>query len=114
MLKFPWPPRELSPNARIHWAKVMKIKKGYRMSCMLLAKSQGVEKASGAVDLEITFRPPDKRKRDDDNYIAAFKAGRDGLADAMGMDDNDFNVTYKKGPPAKGGCVEVRINGEQK
>ena len=29
-LTLPWPPKELSPNARQHWTKLAKAKKAYR------------------------------------------------------------------------------------
>ena len=38
-----------------------------------------------ALPLYLTFYPPDKRKRDDDNMISSFKAGRDGIAQALGL-----------------------------
>lgn len=56
---------------------------------------------------KVTFHPPDKRKRDRDNIIASFKAGQDGLADAWGIDDNEFEITYALGEPRKGGAVIV-------
>ena len=32
----PWPPKELSPNAALHWAKKSKVKKVYRQTCWAL------------------------------------------------------------------------------
>ena len=29
-INLPWPPRELSPNARVHWAKKAKAAKAYK------------------------------------------------------------------------------------
>jgi len=45
---------------------------------------------SGRLLLSLEFLPPNRSRRDDDNLLAAFKAGRDGLADAMGIDDSLF------------------------
>jgi len=44
-----------------------------------------------------------------DNIIAATKALRDGLMDALGVDDSRFVVTYEMGEPIKGGAVMVQI-----
>ena len=42
MLEFmlPWPPSELSPNGRLHWAKAYKHKKAYRQACWAVALTQ--------------------------------------------------------------------------
>ena len=68
--------------------------------------------AEGRALLALEFVAPDKRKRDDDNMLAAFKAGRDGLADALGIDDNRFVTQISvSGETAKGGMVRVEIRG---
>lgn len=93
----PWPPKELSPNARLHWTKVSKAKKAYRDACYYLALQAGAKsfKASGKVAIDLTFYPPDRRHRDDDNMLAAMKAGRDGLADALGVNDHKFKTSFE-------------------
>ena len=35
-----WPPSDLSPNARLHWAKLARAKKHYRQSCLSVTKEQ--------------------------------------------------------------------------
>jgi hypothetical protein len=50
-------------------------------------------KRAGKVDVSITFTPPN-RSIDDDNAIAQFKAARDGIADALGVDDGWWRVSY--------------------
>jgi crossover junction endodeoxyribonuclease RusA len=37
------------------------------------------------------------------------KAGMDGLADALGIDDSHFIPTYHMGDPVKGGRVTIQI-----
>jgi crossover junction endodeoxyribonuclease RusA len=64
---------------------------------------------AGDIPLTVTFFPPDNRKRDRTNMEAAFKAGFDGIADALGVDDNRFVPTYRKGDVVKGGMVIVEI-----
>ena len=60
-------------------------------------------------EFKFTFHPPDKRKRDVDNVIASLKALIDGLADAWGIDDSEFLITYprKFAEPVKGGKIII-------
>ncbi|WP_263264050.1 hypothetical protein [Pseudomonas sp. RIT-PI-S] len=54
--------------------------------------------------------PPDGLWRDDDNLLAMFKAGRDGLADAQGVDDSIFATQIRLSEEImNGGAVRVRI-----
>lgn len=106
----PWPPKELSPNARLHWSKKSKAAKAYRTACFALAREAGLKSVpfEGRIHLWIDFFPPDRRHRDDDNMIATFKAGRDGLADALGVDDKRF-VCHPFVSERIGGMVKVTI-----
>ncbi|RIQ78227.1 endonuclease, partial [Bordetella avium] len=36
-LRLPWPPKELSPNFRGHWAPISRAKKSYRTAARLTA-----------------------------------------------------------------------------
>lgn len=40
----------------------------------------------------LAFFYPDLRRRDDDNASASCKAFRDGIADALGVDDNTLKL----------------------
>jgi crossover junction endodeoxyribonuclease RusA len=106
-VELPWPPKELTPNAkrRKHWRVYQPIAKQYRFACFMLVNTKRLR---GTV-LSVTFCPPDRRRRDDDGMIGAFKAGRDGVADALGCDDHTFRPTYKFADPVKGGAVVVEI-----
>lgn len=109
-LELPWPPKELSPNARVHWAVKSKKAKAYRSACYLLAKQAGLVAPAGDLLLSLEFLPPDRRRRDDDNLLAAFKAGRDGLAEAMGIDDSRFATQIRLSDETRpGGCVRVAV-----
>lgn len=123
----PWVPAACSPNARGHWAKKAKAAKGYRghagIRTWQAMDSAGIRSADvqsaadehGHLDLWIEFFPPDRRHRDDDNLIAAFKAGRDGIADAIGVDDTNFRIHpwVHRDQPRKGGAVLVTITAGQ-
>ena len=67
----------------------------------------------GPVHLWLTFYPPSKRHFDDDNVVAAFKPGRDGVADALGIDDSRFVLhPLLSEVVKKGGAVRVTITKE--
>lgn len=105
MLEVSYPPRGLNPNRHTHWAKTHRLKANYGTEVYVLAKDamrKGLltVPATERIGLHLQFvQPHAKRKRDDDNVEAAFKAGRDGLAAALGIDDGRF-VTTKELLPA--------------
>lgn len=106
----PWPPKELSPNARQHWAKLAKAKRLYRHACAITAISQGAKRiAADGLHLTITFHAPNKRAYDLDNALARLKAGLDGLADVLGVDDSRWSYTISKGEPV--GCFVGSVGG---
>lgn len=106
----PWPPKSLSPNARLHWAQRSKSAKAYRAACYALCLEAGLRSIpwEGDIHVWIDFYPPDRRHRDDDNMISAFKSGRDGLADALKVNDKRFRIhPYVR--PQIGGMVKIKI-----
>lgn len=109
----PWPPSTLSPNARhAHPSIKWKAVRAYRSACKTLAEAYGVVAPdSQKIALWIEFVPPDRRHRDDDNMVASFKAGRDGLADALGVDDKRFVCRHTVADEV-GGMVRVSITAE--
>lgn len=108
-LKLPWPPKELSPNARVHWRQRHKHAQAYRQACALITKAARVAPPSGRVNFWLEFCPPNRRSYDDDNLLARFKAGRDGVADGLGVDDRNFMTIVMVGQPVPGGAVKVTI-----
>jgi len=118
-LVLPWPPKELNPNNRsLHPAKRSGFVKRYRHDCWALAlEAFGV--GGGAVlfpgaapiAVRLDFFPPDGRSRDDDNCEAAFKAGRDGVAQALNVDDRRFVVTRRLRPEVRGCVVMTFLEG---
>lgn len=107
----PYPDAKLSPNARVHWADKASKVRAYRQACGYQAMAQGLRRIDAeSLSLEIQFCPPDKRRRDRDNAIAAFKHGQDAIADVTGIDDANFTVTYAPwGNPVPGGQVIITI-----
>lgn len=111
----PWPDKLLSPNARAHWAvKARAVKSARSLGWGLLLEAlNGREPkfADGPVGLNWRFHPKTRNTPDDDNALASCKAYRDGMADALGVDDSRFVSTYQMGSPVKGGAVIVTIRG---
>ena len=112
MLKLPYPAKELNPNRRSHWAVTAKHKKVAREQAFYLTKMAKVELiGTGAIDLHITFMPPDKRGRDMDNMLASCKSMIDGIADALGVNDKRFRYHLAIGEVIKGGLVQIEVCG---
>lgn len=108
-LTMPWPPRDLSPNARVHWAKLSKAKKAYRETWAWQAKAQGAKRLDCAkLHVKLTFVPPNRRAHDLDNLLASIKAGIDGLSDVLGVDDRHWRFTIEKADTV-GGYVLVEV-----
>ena len=105
----PWPPKELSPNFRGHWAKLARAKKAYRLACAWQAKAQGAGRIEAdKLHLSLTFYPPTRRAYDLDNALARMKAGLDGLADVLGVDDSQWSLSIAKADEI-GGMVKVLV-----
>jgi crossover junction endodeoxyribonuclease RusA len=82
----PLPPRNLSPNARIHWRASAPIKKKIRRFAAIAAWDQiGPCKFKG---YRLDFYWPTKRRRDKDNAAAMCKSYLDGIADTVQQDDS--------------------------
>lgn len=105
----PWPARELSPNARVHWSVEAKAKKKYRRDCYYVTRAANVS-VSGPITLSFIFYPPHNRGYDKDNLIAQMKSGIDGIADALDIDDRHFHLgSVDLGERVVGGRVGVSV-----
>lgn len=95
-LVLPFPPKELSPNARLHHMALARAKKAYRTRCAWEAKAQGVTRIEAErLSVHFTFfPPPPKRRRDLDGLIARMKSGIDGLVDVLGVDDSKWHMSF--------------------
>ena len=99
-----WPYGPLWPNNRPHWASKAKATQAYRFA----AKVQLRDAVLGPI--RITFCPKSRGPMPDmDNCIASFKAGQDGIADALGVNDRELSVSYEFGGRCKDGAVIVEI-----
>ena len=113
MIELPWPPRPLSPNARVHWREKNSIGKKYEEAAhwaTLAAGYRDLTHYTGLM-LHIVFHPPSARRADIDNMLASIKKGIDGISKATGVDDAKFEITMKRSAPIKGGKVSIAITG---
>lgn len=112
-IALPWPDKALSPNARVHWSRKAKAAKQARITAGWSAREAGIRPGDFDIPtrLKVTyvFAPPDRRERDDDNLIASMKAARDGIADALGIDDSKFEIAIRREQPVKGGAVRIEL-----
>lgn len=112
-LELPWPDRALSPNARGHWAKKARAVRIAREAAWALTlealKGRVPNLGDEPVGLNWKFHPKTANRVDDDNCLASCKAYRDGIADALGVNDANFISTYSIGEPVKGGAVLVTV-----
>lgn len=108
LLRLPWPPRGLSPNARGHWRPKNDRAQDYKRIAWGMALAQNIRRVTAHEPVVvITFHPPDRRRRDLDNCLASMKAALDGIATAWGVDDSRWAIRMSMGEPVKGGCVMV-------
>lgn len=103
--------RPLSLNDRDHWRVKAKRTREWREAAGWAAREARIPRCK-RVEVGLTYRPPDNRRRDADNLTAALKAATDGaLVDAKVVpDDTDmfvartFPVILQAGPAFRAGC----------
>lgn len=109
-IQFPWPPKELSPNARSHFHAKARIAKAYREQAYWISRIDPLTlPADGEIPLLVEFFPPDARKRDLDNMLSSAKAMLDGFSDAHVVNDQRFTLTIRRCEPTPKGKVIVRL-----
>ena len=113
----PWPDKRLSPNSRAHWADKVRPKAYARLDAKIAtmgaagfhAAKEAFAQSDGPIPFKVTFYPPDKRHRDDDNMIGSIKSARDGVAQALNVNDRRFRSSYTIAEPCKPGRVEIEM-----
>lgn len=112
-IDLPWPPRALSPNSRVHWGTKGRAAKLYRQTAGWCAKEAGIRSSDfdipQALKVTLVFAPPSKHHFDDDNLVAQMKAGLDGVADVIGIDDSKWQIALRREAPIKGGKVTIEL-----
>jgi len=111
----PLPDRVLSPNSRAHWRQVSAAKARYRRDLHILtihALNRGliVLPDTPLIGVRLTWHPRSAKLPDDDNAVASFKAGRDGIADALRIDDRRMRyLPLRFGDPVANGKLVIEI-----
>lgn len=126
VITLPWPSADLSPNARLHWAKLGAAKRKAREDAFWLTRSaMGAQLGPTVTSLshddksDVLLRQiahaPDARSRDRDNLDSRLKAARDGISQAVQINDRFFRpLGIEWGEPVRGGkvVVEIELPGE--
>lgn len=81
------------------------------MRCIGELKLQSVPRmfVDDPIMLDLTFCPPTRRRFDLDNALSKAKQGIDALAELMGVDDQIFEYTLRRGEPVKGGKIIIQF-----
>jgi len=111
-IELSWPAKELSPNARVHWAVKAKKTAAYRQEAMIATRNKMDygKIPSERLHLFITYFQPDKRSRDEDNLLSSLKPAMDGIAYALGVNDKLFRShPFVSDEIVKGGMVQIVI-----
>lgn len=113
-LELPFPPADLTPHAKGSWRRKAAATKRYRRLCAQEAIVQGLRgMAAKRVRALVTIHRPNLR-RDYQNCISCFKAGVDGLADVIGIDDRYWKIDFEEGDlcrPSGRVVVEIEVMG---
>lgn len=81
-------------NMRWHWAVKAKYAKQCRQAAFLAVRCNGIkEPPNGAFVVRLVRFG--KRRMDSDGLAISFKAVRDGIAAAMGIDDGDQRIDWQ-------------------
>ncbi len=112
-IELPWPDKRLNPNENAHWKAQITPKKEAKEYAYYMTLSHILNcnfKAPEQMAITYTFYPPCVRTRDDDNFIAAMKASRDGVAKALKVDDSCFvTQPVEWGDVVRDGKVTLRL-----
>lgn len=108
----------LSPNGRAHWRTVHRLKQERKHAAFYAALGEGTHDALSMLTAPLTLHvlvawESRRKMMDDDNLWAAFKACRDGIAEAIGVDDRHMvcgSITQTR-DDEKRGFIRVAIEG---
>ena len=97
-MKYTLPIRTVNRNnARLHWAALHRATRDERRAACLLTRSVLDIAATARIErlgAVITLTRIGKRKMDSDNLAGCLKGIRDGIAEAIGVDDGDDRLRW--------------------
>lgn len=94
-LTFDFPPKELLPNKKSHWAVKARVTREAREAAGWMAKKAWLDSETSRIykcHMTITWYPPDKRRRDYEGMLRATKPIIDGLVDSSLLTDDSLKV----------------------
>lgn len=92
-------------NLREHWATKANRAKLQRRTTAALLKAH----KPPLLPITVVLTRVAARQLDTDNLASAFKACRDGVADWLGVPDNDPRVTWEYGQRKGKGCAMAEV-----
>ncbi len=105
-----WPNSVLLPNSRAHWTARAAASRSARTTAAWATRAAGISKLDlASLKATIVFHPPDRRRRDLDSMLSSLKPSLDGIADVIGIDDSNFELTISKAEPVKHGAVKITL-----
>ena len=117
-ISLPWPAKELNPNSRSSWRRKAEAARDARNAAYILAldtlspfwDTSGELNLDGDLQLTLVLHPPNKRRFDQDNIVAANKAQQDSVCQALGIDDHSIKRTIIEwGDVKKGGEILLEL-----
>lgn len=96
-LVLPYDKPPLNLNQRGHWAKTNPERRDLRALGRLLARQQRIPHLPH-IHTRLVWRPPDNRRRDEDNIVLTAKPLWDGIVDAGVVDDDTSTYMTKYMP----------------
>jgi hypothetical protein len=105
--------RTLSLNGRLHWAEQRRLARVIRDAAFVVALNRKLPRLEH-VAIKVTYHPPDRRRRDNDNIPAASgKHAIDGIVLAGVLEDDCpphvTGISYEVGDVVKGGQLVLTI-----
>lgn len=93
-------------NLREHWRTRAGRAKLHRVTTAALLRSH----KPPLLPITVVLTRVAARQLDTDNLASAFKACRDGVADWLGVPDNDPRVTWEYGQRTGKGCAMAEVS----
>jgi crossover junction endodeoxyribonuclease RusA len=114
-IELPWPDKVLNPNSNANWRKKIEPKKqarrdGFWAAYEAMQGSTWLTWKSEKISSQYIFHPPDRRRRDMDNFVASMKSYQDGVCEMLGVDDSILEMEKPEwGEVVKGGKVVLTL-----
>jgi crossover junction endodeoxyribonuclease RusA len=112
-IDLPWPPQATSANgSQGKFRAKATAAKGYKETCAWMIRAAKVKPCGFApVSVSVTFNPPAKTNRFDlDNLLGRAKQGLDAVAEAIGVDDSQWQeMRLLRGKKGGLGSITVHV-----